>query len=195
MPLFLLLRLHRVQLPVRVTDPEEVRQVSMLLAIGLIEAEFDTTLPAPLTIPTGIREGNRLPSVPKIQLSASGSYEWAMGDAASMYVSGSVQHVGTRFTQPADQEIDPRTFVHGLPFGGAPANASTTVDLELPSYQLVNLSAGVDFDSGLSLVVYVNNLFDENTLLSFDRERGGRARLGYTVGQPRTIGITARQSF
>lgn len=40
MPLFLLLRLHRVQLPVRVTDPEEVRQVSMLLAIGLIEAEF-----------------------------------------------------------------------------------------------------------------------------------------------------------
>jgi outer membrane receptor protein involved in Fe transport len=165
------------------------------LSGSLIEAEFDTTLPAPLTIPTGIREGNRLPSVPKIQLSASGSYEWAMGDAASMYVSGSVQHVGTRFTQPADQEIDPRTFVHGLPFGGAPANASTTVDLELPSYQLVNLSAGVDFDSGLSLVVYVNNLFDENTLLSFDRERGGRARLGYTVGQPRTIGITARQSF
>ncbi|KTE37531.1 MULTISPECIES: TonB-dependent receptor [unclassified Sphingopyxis] len=165
------------------------------LSGSLIEAEFDTTLPAPLTIPTGIREGNRLPSVPKIQLSASGSYEWAMGDGASMYVSGSVQHVGTRFTQPADQEIDPRTFVHGLPFGGAPANASTTVDLELPSYQLVNLSAGVDFDSGLSLVVYVNNLFDENALLSFDRERGGRARLGYTVGQPRTFGITARQSF
>jgi outer membrane receptor protein involved in Fe transport len=165
------------------------------LSGSLIEAEFDTTLPAPLTIPTGIREGNRLPSVPKIQLSASGSYEWAMGDGADMYVSASVQHVGTRFTQPADQEIDPRTFVHGLPFGGAPANASTTVDLELPSYQLVNLSAGVDFDSGLSLVVYVNNLFDENALLSFDRERGGRARLGYTVGQPRTIGITARQSF
>jgi hypothetical protein len=40
MPLFLLLRLHRVQLPVRVTDPEEVRQVSMLLATGLVEAEF-----------------------------------------------------------------------------------------------------------------------------------------------------------
>jgi hypothetical protein len=42
MPLFLLLRLQRVQLPVRVTDPEEVRQVSVLLAIGLIEAEFAT---------------------------------------------------------------------------------------------------------------------------------------------------------
>jgi len=40
MPLFLLLRLQWVQLPVRVTDPEEVRQVSTLLATGLIEAEF-----------------------------------------------------------------------------------------------------------------------------------------------------------
>ena len=65
----------------------------------------------------------------------------------------------------------------------------------MPSYQLVNLSVGVDFDGGLSLTAYVNNLFDENALLSFDRERGGRARLGYNVGQPRTIGVTARKSF
>jgi len=40
MPLLLLLRLRRVQLPVRVTDPDEVRQISVLLATGLIEAEF-----------------------------------------------------------------------------------------------------------------------------------------------------------
>lgn len=165
------------------------------LSGSLIEAEFDSTLPPPLTVATGIREGNRLPSVPKFQLSASGSYEWPMGDNASMYVAASFQHVGARYTQPADQENNPRTFVHGLPFGGAPATASTTVDLELPDYQLVNLSAGVDFDNGLSLIAYVNNIFDENALLSFDRERGGRARLGYTVGQPRTFGITARKSF
>jgi len=76
-----------------------------------------------------------------------------------------------------------------------PANAATTIDLQLPDYQLVNLSAGVDFDNGLSLIAYVNNVFDENALLSFDRERGGRARLGYTVGQPRTFGITARKTF
>jgi len=40
MPLFFLLRLQHVQLPVRVTDPEEVRYVSVLLATGLIEAVF-----------------------------------------------------------------------------------------------------------------------------------------------------------
>ncbi|HJS10977.1 TonB-dependent receptor [Sphingopyxis sp.] len=165
------------------------------LSGSLIEAEFDTTLPGALTAATGIRDGNRLPSVPKFQLSASGSYEFPVSDSASAYLSASFQHVGTRYTQPADQENNPRTFVHGLPFGGAPANAATTIDLQLPDYQLVNLSAGVDFENGLSLIAYVNNVFDENALLSFDRERGGRARLGYTVGQPRTFGITARKTF
>lgn len=172
-----------------------VAGLDLIFSGSYIEAEFDTTLPAPLTVATGIREGNRLPSVPKFQFSASGSYEWPVGDSADAYIAASYSHVGSRFTQPADQEDNPRTFVHGLPFGGAPATASTTVDLLLDSYDLVNISAGIDFESGLSLVIYANNVFDENALLSFDRERGGRARLGYRVGTPRTFGLTARQSF
>ena len=76
----------------------------------------------------------------------------------------------------------------GLPFGGATGNAATIVDLKLPSYDYVNLSAGVDWDNGFSAMIYVTNLFDENALLSFDRERGGRARLGFNIGQPRQIG-------
>ena len=169
--------------------------LSLSLSGSIVESEFDSTLPGALTVATGIRDGNRLPSVPEFQLSASGSYEWDLGDTTTAFVAGSFQHVGTRYTQPSDQENNPRTFVHGLPFGGAPATASTTVDLLLPDYQLVNLSAGVELDSGLSLTVYANNLFDENPLLSFDRERGGRARLGYNIGQPRTFGVTARQEF
>lgn len=165
------------------------------LSGSLIDAQFDTTLPGALTAATGIRDGNRLPSVPKFQISATGSYEWPLSDGVKGFVNASFQHVGTRFTQPADQENNPRTFVHGLPFGGAPAASATTVNLELPSYELANLSAGVNFDSGLSLTLYVNNLFDENPLLGFDRERGGRARLGFNVGQPRTIGMTVRKEF
>jgi len=172
-----------------------VQGLNFNLSGSVIESEFDTTLPGPLATATGIREGNRLPSVPEFQLTASGSYEWDLASGTIAFVAGSFQHVGSRFTQPADQENNPRTFVHGLPFGGAPANASTTVDLLLPDYQLVNISAGLEFDRGLSLTAYVNNLFDENALLSFDRERGGRARLGYNIGQPRTFGITARQTF
>jgi iron complex outermembrane receptor protein len=71
----------------------------------------------------------------------------------------------------------------------------TVVDLKLPSYEIVNLSAGVEMADGVDITLYVNNLFDENALLSFDRERGGRARLGYSVGQPRTAGVTVRKSF
>jgi iron complex outermembrane receptor protein len=169
--------------------------LNLSLSGSIIESEFDSTLPGALAPATGIRNGNRLPSVPEFQLSANGSYEWDLGTSTTAFVAGSFQHVGTRFTQPADQENNPRTFVHGLPFGGAPAASSTTVDLLLPDYQLVNLSAGIELDSGLSLTAYVNNLFDENPLLSFDRERGGRARLGFNIGQPRTFGVTARQSF
>ena len=169
--------------------------LDLSIAGSVIEAEFDSTLLGALTAATGIRDGNRLPSVPKFQIAATGSYEWPVSDTTKAFVNVSAQHVGTRYTQPADQENNPRTFTHRLPFGGAPASAATTVDLKLPDYQLVNLSAGVKMDSGLSLTAYVNNLFDENPLLSFDRERGGRARLGFSVGQPRTFGITARKEF
>ncbi|WP_066481014.1 MULTISPECIES: TonB-dependent receptor [unclassified Sphingomonas] len=169
--------------------------LDLALSGTLLESEFDSTLPEPLATTTGIREGNRLPSVPEFQLSANATYTYPLGSDADGFITASFQHVGTRYTQPSDQENNPRTFVHGLPFGGAPATAATTLDLELPDYQLFNLSAGVEFGRGLSLIAYVNNLFDENPLLSFDRERGGRARLGFNVGQPRTFGVTARQKF
>lgn len=161
----------------------------------LLEAEFDSTLPGVLASSTGIREGNRLPTVPKFQMSANATYTWPVRDGWNGVVSASFQHVGSRFTQPSDQENNPRTFVHNLPFGGAPANASTTLNLKLPDYQLVNLSVGLEINDNLSVTAYVTNLFDENPLLSFDRERGGRARLGFNIGQPRTFGVTARQRF
>ncbi len=116
-------------------------------------------------------------------------------DGAEAHVGASFQHVGSRYTQPSDQESNPRSFVSGLPFGGATGNEATIVNLRLPAYDYVNLSAGIDWDNGLGVMVYVNNLFDENALLSFDRERGGRARLGFNIGQPRVIGVTLRKRF
>lgn len=40
MPCFFLIRLLHLQLPARITDPEDIRAVSVLLATGLIEAEI-----------------------------------------------------------------------------------------------------------------------------------------------------------
>jgi len=47
----------------------------------------------------------------------------------------------------------------------------------------------------LEALLYINNALDENTNLSFDRERGGRARLAYRTNQPRTVGVTVRYYF
>ena len=170
--------------------------LDLSLAGSFVNAKFDSTISNPvLATATGIREGNRLPTVPEFQMAASATYTQRFSDNADWYVNATYQHVGDRITQPSDQENNPRTFGHGLPFNGMPASASTTLDLTLPSYDLVNLSAGLAFDSGTEVVLYVNNLLDENPLLSFDRERGGRARLGYNIGQPRTIGLTVRHAF
>jgi iron complex outermembrane receptor protein len=163
---------------------------------SLIEAEFDSTVvDGNGNVLGGIQRGNRLPTVPEFQVSATATYEREFANGANGYVSATWQYVGNRFTQPGDQVDNPRSFVSGLPFGGATGTVPTVVDLRLPSYNLVNLSAGVKLTSGTDISVYANNLFDENPLLSFDRERGGRARLGFNVGQPRTIGVTVRQAF
>ncbi len=165
------------------------------LAGSLVNSVFDSTVKDGTgAVLGGIREGNRLPSVPKVQFTASVTYNFGLA-GRDAYVTASAQHVGSRFTQPSDQEKNPRTFTHGLAFLGAPATASTTLNLELPKYNQVNLSAGVDFERGLSTVLYINNLTDEKALLSFDRERGGRARLGFATNQPRTVGVTLRKTF
>ncbi len=163
---------------------------------SVLEAEFDSTVrDGTGAVIGGIREGNRLPSVPKFQISLNATYTRRVSDRMDGFITASFQHVGSRYTQASDQENNPRSFVSGLPFGGATGTRATVVDLELPSYELFNLSAGVEMDSGVDVIVYVNNVFDENPLLSFDRERGGRARLGFSVGQPRTMGVTVRRAF
>ncbi len=175
---------------------QPVTGLDLSVSGSLVEAEFDATIARPNgSVIEGIRDGNRLPSVPKFQISANAQYGFPVGPDAEAYLGASFQHIGSRFTQPGDQENNPRRFVHGLPFGGAPATASTVVDLKLPAYELVNLSAGVNFPGDLGVSIYVNNLLDENALLAFDRERGGRARLGFSVSQPRTFGLTVRKGF
>ena len=167
----------------------------LALSGAAVNAVFDSTVKDGTgAVLGGIRDGNRLPSVPELSFTASFTYNFNLAGRES-YITASTQYVGSRFTQPSDQENNPRTFRHNLPFLGAPANAATTVNLELPSYNLVNLSAGMNFERGLSAVLYVNNVTDEKALLSFDRERGGRARLGFATNQPRTIGVTIRKTF
>jgi iron complex outermembrane receptor protein len=173
--------------------------LDLSLAGSLINAEFDSTIANPvLATRTGIREGNRLPTVPKYQVAATATYGNRFSSNGEWYVNGSVQRIGSRFTQPSDQEpgADSFNFIFFDPVTGNFGNSTRNFgSLKLPAYTLTNASVGLKWDSGLEVVGYVNNIFDVNPKLSLDRERGGRARLGYNIGQPRTIGLTVRQSF
>jgi iron complex outermembrane recepter protein len=183
-------------------------EVKYALADGLdvffnasfIEAQFDSTVrDGAGNVIGGIEEGNRLPSVPEVELAASFEYAWPtqIVTGADAFVAGSVQYTGDRITQPSDQ-----TATQGLPgatglaFGSLTGaeNPQDLVDLELDGYSTLNFAAGLKFDT-VEVRGYINNITDENAELSFDRERGGRARLGFRVNQPRTFGVTVRKRF
>ena len=152
---------------------------------------------------SGIRDGNRLPTSPQLQAVATLAYNWALTASLDSYVRLTAQHVGSSFTQLADQEPNfglitngtvPRGAAALINFGGVPANTDIDFDPELPSYDIANLRWGIRTDrweGGL----FVNNLFDERAFLSVDRERGRRARVGYLTNPPRTIGVNFRMNF
>ena len=184
------------------------RGFDLSFAGSIVNAEFDSNVRSaddPLTatnesvIIAGIRDGNRLPTVPKHQFAVTAGYNARLSETTEFFISGSVQRVGNRFTQPGDQEPGAALFSRAIFFdrgtGASGSRSNNFGSLRLPSYTLTDLTGGLSFNRGLEVQVYVKNLFDESPLLSFDRERGGRARLGFTVGQPRTIGVTVRQKF
>ena len=162
-----------------------------------VRGRFDSTITTEGdTALLGIKKGNRLPSVPDWQLSASATYTFpGILRADEGYLTAAWQYVGSQITQPGDQVEGAGTFTHNLPgFGGLTGNETTTLDLELDPYHLINLSTGLVYRN-LEFMLYVKNLTDKNARLSFDRERGGRARLSYRVIQPRTFGLVTRMYF
>jgi len=175
--------------------PAEGLDVS--IAGSVIDSKFDTTVESGGTVFGGVRDGNRLASTPKFNIGGTATYSFPFemaGDGAEAYFSATFQHRSSIFTQPTDQESGAGVFTSGLPFGGASGADVTTVDLELDGYSTLNLSFGVQMETW-EVVAYITNVTDENANLSFDRERGGRARLGFRTNQPRTFGLTMRTNF
>jgi len=172
--------------------------LELTFAGSLIESEFDSTvIDANGDVLGGVRDGNRLPSVPKLNIGTSATYSFPFdlaADGAEAFISVTFQHRSSIFTQPSDQEPGAGIFVSGLAFGGASGTDETVLDLELDSFQTLNFSFGISKDEW-EVVAYVNNLTDENANLSFDRERGGRARLGFRTNNPRTFGLVFRTNF
>jgi len=143
----------------------------------------------------GLRKGNRLPTSPELQAAGSATYSWPWVAGAQGYANFTIQHVGSSYTQLADQEpgfgtIPAEAFIHY----GDPTINSFTFDPKLPAYDIGNLRIGAKRDEW-ELAAFVNNLWDERAFLSLDRERGKRARVGFLTNQPRTYGVSIRRSF
>ena len=175
-------------------------------SVSLNDAQLKSTLTTTdgggnTTVLAGIEEGNRLPSVPKIQVAAAATARrpWRGGGAAANgFVTVSMQHIGSRFTQIEDLTAGIGT-VNINSFGantiGGPLSQGTfTFDPILPAYTIANLRFGVN-RVGWETAFYINNITDETALLSLDRERGLRARVGFLTNQPRTYGVMMRFDY
>ena len=119
----------------------------------------------------------------------------ALLNSKESYITASWQFVGSQITQSGDQVNAP--FPSGDLYvdpDGTRVPKNFRDRMELDAYHLFNLNTGLVYDSW-EVMFYIKNIGDENPQLSFDRERGGRARLAYRVGQPRTFGILSRFYF
>ena len=149
----------------------------------------------------GVEEGVRLPGVAEFQAAAAATYRFGLGDAWPMYVTGTVNHIGSRFTQLNDHDESVGTVdmtalaASGEPIGGPLTQSTFTFDPEMPAYTLLNARAGVVLGADWEVALFVNNITDERALLALDRERGTLARVGYLTNPPRTIGLTIRFAY
>ncbi|HEY6547936.1 MAG TPA: TonB-dependent receptor [Vicinamibacteria bacterium] len=146
---------------------------------------------------TGIVAGRRLPTVPKFQMAAAATAQFDLTSHTLGYVTGSFNYVGgDRFTQVGDPDLGQldMTSFGANTIGGPLTQQFFNYDPILPSYSILNARFGV-LKGKWDIALYCNNLTDERALLSFDRERGTRARIFYLTNQPRSFGLSARVNF
>ncbi len=173
------------------------------ISTSYINAELGSTLTSTdangnVSIVSGIKKGNRLPTVPEFQLAAAGNYQWLMQNDWLGYVTATYKHVGSRYTQVGDQAEGFGT-VNLLAFepntiGGPLTQNTFTFNPELPAYDLLNLRVGIT-NAKWDVALFINNITDERAFLALDQERGTLARVGYLTNQPRQFGISTRVNF
>jgi iron complex outermembrane recepter protein len=146
---------------------------------------------------SGIKDGNRLPSVPQVQLSGAATYGWFVTAGSRAFISGSYQYSGSHYTliddeAPGAGTVNMLAMPHTV--GGPLTQSTFTFDPLLPGYSLVNLRVGLS-RARWEVAVSATNLTDTRAFLALDRERGTLARVGYLTNQPRTMGLSLRFSY
>ena len=139
----------------------------------LLEAETDEAyiLGDPAGFPDIAPKGTRIPGVAEKSLNLSAQYNWQATGAWGGFARASYAYVGNS----TDILVNPIT---------------------VESYQIVNARIGFSNDRW-SFAVFADNLFDEFITYGKSRENPPTPWVGqyWSVGRPRTIGITASVDF
>ena len=177
--------------------------VSASLADARLQSTITSTdATGAVNVVSGIEAGKRLPTTPRFQTAAAATWRWPAGGWVG-YVSGTFQHVGSRFTQVGDQAegfgaVDLMALAPvlrpGTSLGGPLTQGTFTFNPELPAYNILNARIGF-LDGRWDVAFFVDNVTDERALLALDQERGTLARVGYLTNPPRRFGVSTRIDF
>ena len=178
------------------------------ISASLVDARLQSTVTSTgadgaVTVVSGIEPDRRLPTTPRLQAAAAATWRRPLANRWVGYVSGTFQHVGSRFTQVGDQaegfgSVNLRALSPalrpGAHLGGPLTQGSFAFDPELPAYNLVNVRIGL-LTGRWDVALFVDNATNERARLALDQERGTLARIGYLTNPPRSLGISARVGF
>lgn len=128
-------------------------------------------------------DGDMLPFTPKVTVSVNGDYNWRLGGDTTAFIGGSIRSLS--------KQSGPFDTLYRTTFG----QRST-----LPSYEVVDLRAGVDLGR-FSLEIYAKNVTDADGKLSvtalgiYPPTTTGTQTVGTGVIRPRTIGLSLTAGF
>ena len=173
----------------------------LAFSTGINDAKLQSTVTSTdtlgvTTVVGGVKSGNRLPSVPRVQGSAAITYSLPVS-TSRLSLGGSYQYVGSRYTQIDDLTPGIGTVhvgVMGQNMGAQSPSQTFVFNPLLPGYGILNLRAGLTHGTW-EASAYVSNVTNEVAQLALDRERGLNARVGYLTNQPRTYGVSLRFNY
>ena len=173
------------------------------MADARLQSITSTDAAGAVGVVSDIEAGRCVPTTSRFQASAAATWRWLAGGNWVGYVSGTFQHVGSRYTQVGDQaagfgSVD----LTALFAGPAPRRAhrrpltqgASTFDPALPAYNTINTRNGF-LNGGWDIAFLVDHVTDEVALLALDQERGTLARVGYLTNRPRRFDASTRIDF
>jgi outer membrane receptor protein involved in Fe transport len=149
------------------------------LAFTLTGAYVDAYLTSPAPAAGG-NEGAPLPFAPKWSTSLDGAYTWRAFADFNAFLGATWSYVGSRFGD----------------FSATPGATGLVPDVrpELPSYNTVNLRAGLDSGRWM-FELYAKNIGDTRGITNYVNSATPNFGGAVTYSQPRTVGATVTARF